>query len=283
MFEDIEDTNKYYTKYNRDIKSIRGAGVITKRGPPNTNKTVGTVREILDEDIQATPPLYPVTWQFDAEQTSGYLNEYDYLDYVPDINKYYYTAQQIDDIDVRKNKKTKTNEIIKNNNEIIKLPPQLVTSKPEFSPNDSEFEIPRKFKENNIKNKKTDNKNTKKSEEEKEFDESDFGIGQNDINRKWYDGRYVYTFSPSTLKTIYPWINYTPVASYGSKKDQLNFLQDSGITKFSQDQLARTTNFDDTENFTNTETESKFNIHNINMLYLALICLLLIIYFIRNK
>lgn len=280
-----KDVNKYYTKYNRDIKSIGGSGVITKRGPPDTNETVGTIRQILDDDLEATPPLYPATWQFDADQTSGYLNEYDYLDYVPDIDKYYYTAQQIDDIDVRKIKKKKTNSVKKNNNQIIKLPPQLVTSKPEFKPNDSEYAIPKSILENINKDYKqiNDKNDNKKDVIKKDNNNPEFGIGQNDINRTWYDGRYVYTFSPSSLETIYPWVSYTPVMSYGGPKDSLQFIQDTGTTQISKDQLAKNKNFDNIENFSTVESVSKFNIQNINMLYLALICLLLIIYFIRNK
>ena len=38
--------------------------------------------------------------------------------------------------------------------------------------------------------------------------QSQYGIGESDINRNWYDGRYLYTFSPTSLKTIYPWTTY---------------------------------------------------------------------------
>ncbi len=301
-----DDSNKYYTKYNRDIKSIRGAGVITKRGPPDTNETVGTIREILDDDLEATPPLYPRTWQYDSEQTSGYLNELDYLDYVPDIDKYYYTSQQIDDIDVRRDKPTKTYIKKINNNEIIQLPPPLVTTKSKFKPDLSEYAItkttskeilktddstkPVKSEDENIKKKKDSTNTRPDSNNNAGEDESEFGIGQSDINRDWYDGRYAYYFSPNSLKSIYPWASYSPVAPYLGSNQGLQFIQDTQQTNISSSptQKVDNPNQDQNEFFSNIvkdSSKSNYNldIQNINMLYLALICLLLIIYFIRNK
>jgi hypothetical protein len=286
--------NKYYTKYNTDIKSIYGSGVITKRGPPDADKTVGTIREVLVDGIDSTPPLYPRTWDNDPQQTSGYLNDLDYIDYVPDIDKYYYTAQQIDhDIDIVKNKPTKTSITKKNSNQIVKLPPPLITTNPDFEPDNSEYAITNKKDKPNVSNG-TNGSNGKKPTDL--FKKSNYSISQNDINKSWYDGRYLYTFSPSSLETIYPWATYNLVTPYGNKRDIYNYYQDTGTTKLTSDPLLRDNNPNEKEFFGNSDNKSEskeetknnkffdsFKVQDINMMYLALLCLILIIYFIRNK
>lgn len=278
-FESFDNTepNKYYTKFNKNIKAIRGSGVVSKRGPPDTNKSYDTIKEVLNDDIQAIPPLYPRTWDNDPQETSGYLNDLDKVDYVPDIDKYYYTAQQMDEVVLDKSIPTKTKVTKKNSNQVIKLPSPLVTTKPDFNPDDSEYDIPSKYKKNSkkISNKiKTD------------FDNNEFGIGQSDIDRSWYDGRYLYTFNPKSLDTIYPWTNYNLLYPFGGSTDTLKYYTSSNINKITGDPLLRKDNPEDTEYFGNINKKNKKTINCIqdfNILYLSLLCLLLIIYFIKNN
>ncbi len=283
-FESFDNTepNKYYTKFNKNIKAIRGSGVVTKRGHPDTNKSYDTIKEVLNDDIQSIPPLYPRTWDNDPQETSGYLNDLDKVDYVPDIDKYYYTAQQMDEVVLDKSIPTKTKVTKKNSNQVIKLPPPLVTTQPDFNPDDSEYDIPSKYKDNK------DNKaNKKKSNKIKtDFDNNEFGIGQSDIDRSWYDGRYLYTFNPKSLDTIYPWTNYNLLYPFGGSTDTLKYYTSSNIDKITSDPLLRKDNPEDTEYFGNINKKNKKIINCIqdfNILYLSLLCLLLIIYFIKNN
>ena len=101
--------SKYYTKYNKNIKDIKGSGVVTPRPPPNTTNTTDTVKETLHDDIIYMPPLYLRTWDNDEQNTNGYLNANDYVDYVPDIDKYYYTTQQLDNVVVKKRSEKNSN------------------------------------------------------------------------------------------------------------------------------------------------------------------------------
>jgi hypothetical protein len=276
-FDNTEQSFKYYTKYNKNIKAIRGSGVVTKRGPPDTNKSYDTIKEVLNDDIQSIPPLYPRTWDNDPQETSGYLNDLDHVDYVPDIDKYYYTAQQMDEVVLDKSIPTKSKITKKNSNQVIKLPPPLVTTKPDFEPDESEYDIPLKYKKESNKKKSLKNKT--------DFDSNEFGIGQSDIDRSWYDGRYLYTFNPQSLDTIYPWTNYNLLYPFGGSKDTLKYYRGSNIDKITGDPLLRKDNPEDVENFGNVNKNKKTIscIQDFNILYLSLLCLLLIIYFIKNN
>lgn len=265
--------SKYYTRYNRNIKAIRGSGVVTPRPPKDSNYSTGTIKETLVDDIEYMPPFYLRTWDNDEQNTNGYLNEKDYVDYVPDIDKYYYTTQQMDKVNV---KDRNTIGPIDPDNP-IKLPPPLVTTK---------F-----ITKSKSKNSKSDDKSKSTSNSNILENESEFGIGQNDINRKWYDGRYLYTLSPSSLKTIYPWTTYNLLYPFDNSSNSLKYYQDSGFKNITSDGLSRPNkNKVDQEllreNFSNLETNTSETIEciqNYNILYLTILCILIVIYFIRSK
>ncbi len=265
--------SKYYTKYNQNIKAIKGSGVLTPRPPQDSNHTTGTVKETLHDDIVYMPPLYPRTWDNDEQNTNGYLNQNDYVDYIPDIDKYYYTTQQMGEVDVKKRSDSNTN----NPNYPIKLPPPLVTTKPTGK----------------LNNKNSTNitiKNTKPSDYNNIDGDtnSQYGIGENDINRNWYDGRYLYTFSPSSLNTIYPWTTYNLLYPFSKPSDTLKYYQNSQISNITQDPLLRPNNPGENESFesvenVNLEDENKKEEQNYNVVYLTILCVLIVIYFIRHN
>jgi hypothetical protein len=97
-------SNIYHTKYNNNIKSIRGSGTITKKYPPDTNQTTKEITKKIKKDVNFIPPLQLTTYNINPQDTNGYLNSKDYIDDVDDIDKYYYTSQQIDNIKIVKNK-----------------------------------------------------------------------------------------------------------------------------------------------------------------------------------
>lgn len=251
--------SKYYTRYNRNIKGIKGSGVVTSRPPKDSCVTTSTVKETLVDDIEYMPPFYLRTWDNDKQNTNGYLNEKDYVDYVPDIDKYYYTTQQMDNVTV-KDRNISLN--LDNSNYPIKLPPPLVTTK-------------NKIKDSTIK---IDNNSILEKE-------SEYGIGQNDINRNWYDGRYLYTFSPSSINTIYPWTNYKLIYPFDNGSNTLKYYQDLGVKNITKNSLLRLNNDNSNsviENFDNSNNTIKC-FQNYNILYLTILCILIVIYFIRSK
>jgi len=266
--------SKYYTKYNKNIKDIKGSGVVTPRNPPDTDNTTDTIKETLHDDIIYMPPLYLRTWDNDEQNTNGYLNQNDYVDYVPDIDKYYYTTQQMDNVIVKK----RTNKNLNNPNDPIKLPPPLITTKP-----------------NIIKNKKSNKESNKDSNKDSinNIDgdtSSQYGINTSDINRNWYDGRYLYTFSPSSLNTIYPWATYNLLYPFDSQSNNLKYYKNSEISNITGNPLLRENNPDVKENFESqnlpnplTKSETTSCLQNYNIIYLTILCILIIIYFIKSK
>ncbi len=274
----FSNPSKYYTKYNRNIKSIRGSGVVTPRPPKDTDKTTDDIKETLHDNIAYMPPLYVRTWDNDKQNTNGYLNEKNYVDYIPENDRYYYTTQQMDKVTIRERGSNKPYK-----KDSIQLPPPLVTTK------------------TTTKTKlrtKSDSK-SKKSNEKIEFADDNidsssdqYGIGETDINRTWYDGRYLYTFSPSSLETIYPWTNYNLLYPFSRNKDTLKFYQNSNIDKITGDPLLRDNKANTMEYFDNTNDKSKIEkstiekiycMQNFNILYLTILCILIVIYFIKSR
>lgn len=276
----FSNPSKYYSKYNKNIKAIKGSGVVTPRPPKDTSDTTGTVKETLHEDIMYMPPLYLRTWDNDEQNTNGYLNSSDYVNYVPDIDKYYYTTQQLDKVDVKKRSDFDQSDP----SDPIKLPPPLVTTRPNY-----------------VKN------NTSKSSSDINIDlnsinnidgntNSQYGIGSTDINRNWYDGRYLYTFSPTSLKTIYPWTTYNLLYPFDSSSNTLKYYQNAEISNITGNPLLRDTDPFAKEGFSSTEITTNTNnisnktkeeldetSRNYNLLYLTILCVLIIIYFIKSN
>ena len=294
----FSNPSKYYTKYNKNIKAIKGSGVITQRPPKDTSETTGTVKETLHDDIVYMPPLNLRTWDNDDQNTNGYLNSNDYVNYVPDIDKYYYTTQQMGDVIVKKRSDSNADGIslsfgdvkhhkqskIAEHSEMalpfdpIKLPPPLISTKPNY------IDSSKKTKSKNINLDSINNidGNT----------QSQYGIGENDINRNWYDGRYLYTFSPNSLKTIYPWTTYNLLYPFDSPANTLKYYQNSEISNITGNPLLRENDPRDKEFFeninknNNDNTDDKANkseSQNYNLLYLTILCVLIVIYFIKSN
>jgi hypothetical protein len=269
----FSNPSKYYTKYNKNIKAIKGSGVITQRPPKDTSETTGTIKETLHDDIVYMPPLNLRTWDNDEQNTNGYLNSKDYVDYVPDIDKYYYTTQQMDEVVVKKRSDSNSND----KSDPIKLPPPLISTKPNY------IDTSKKSNGKNI-NINLDSINNIDGNTQ-----SQYGIAENDINRNWYDGRYLYTFSPNSLKTIYPWTTYNLLYPFDSSANTLKYYKNSEISNITGNPLLRENNPNAKEFFekiNNNDTDDKKNnseSQNYNLLYLTILCILIIIYFIKSN
>lgn len=125
------DNYKYYGNYDKNVKSIRGGGVIMPTNPPNRTRTTGTIKNTWDENIIPTPPLYKTTYYSDKNLTDGYLNKDNYVTEDETISNYYYPSQKFDKvINLKKNRlKNKLEKKELDNNNPIKLPPPLINSK----------------------------------------------------------------------------------------------------------------------------------------------------------
>ncbi len=292
----FSDPSKYYTKYNKNIKAIKGSGVVTPRPPKDCNCTTGTVKETLHDDIVYMPPLYLRTWDNDEQNTNGYLNSNDYVDYVPDIDKYYYTTQQMGDVIVKKRSDSNLNDP----SDPIKLPPPLISTKPNY------IDTNKKSKGKNININLNDldsfNNNINNIDGNTK---SQYGIGESDINRNWYDGRYLYTFSPTSLKTIYPWTTYNLLYPFDNPSNTLKYYQNSEISNITGNPLLRENDPNAKEFFDNSTSNNQDNqdnqdnknikedkkkdkvdnsdSQNYNLLYLTILSVLIIIYFIKSN
>ena len=83
---------QYHGNYNKNIKSVRGSGVITQHQPANRYHTTSTITDTVNNNI---PPLYPITQAKSPQSTGGYLNDKNYIVNPHKLNKTYYPAQQI--------------------------------------------------------------------------------------------------------------------------------------------------------------------------------------------
>ena len=77
--------NKYYSKYNNNIKSYKGFGTVTQRQPVDKTKTTTTINKTFVDNIQVIPPLFKRTYDIDPQDTNGYLNPDNYVNYVMNI------------------------------------------------------------------------------------------------------------------------------------------------------------------------------------------------------
>lgn len=118
---------KYYGNYNKNIKAIKGGGVITPANPPNRTKTTESIKNTWDEEIIPTPPLSKTVYYSNKNLTNGYLNENNFVLKSDEINDYYYPSQKFNNVINLKKKISK--ESILNDLDPIQLPPPLINSK----------------------------------------------------------------------------------------------------------------------------------------------------------
>ena len=89
---------KYYDKYDKNIKAIRGGGVITPANPPNKYNTTDTIDNTWKKNIIPVPPMFKAKYYSNPDLTNGYLNENDYVESDEYISDYYYPSQKMDQI-----------------------------------------------------------------------------------------------------------------------------------------------------------------------------------------
>lgn len=240
------DSYKYYGNYDKNVKSIRGGGVITPTNPPNRTRTTDTIKNTWDENIIPTPPLYKTTYYSDKNLTNGYLNKDNYVLEDETISNYYYPSQKFDKVvNLKKSKsknKLKNKEKELDNDEPIKLPPPLINSKL--------------------------NKQDKQDKQDKQNDYIDY-ITNNTI----YDGKYIYMLEDKPIKNLQNSKGKITHFPYLYKSPNINLSKP--IIKY--DKIDDMDNMNDVQEDFNSNTNPLNEISNTVLL--VIFSILLIIYF----
>ena len=253
--------NNYYKSYDKNIISTRGGGKITKgEGIPmrNTEQTISTK---LKNDVNYMPPLFRVTDRGNSIETNTYVNPNNYVEKDGDIEDYYYSSQQINNMNIinKPMNKKESNKI--NMENPIQSPPPLITSYADEDTTQSESEekilkekIREKIKEKILKKIKKElikkeiekniniQNNIKKEiaqkEKKGEFKKIKENIGKNlwinennlysvrsSQNNKlpWKDKQCILNLSDNRVTTGECGENFTTVASEGDEKKEIDY------------------------------------------------------------
>ena len=244
----MHNNYKYYDNYDKNVKAIRGGGVITPANPPNKKKTTDTIKNIWNDDIIPTPPLYKSVYYSDKNLTNGYLNDDNYVDENESISDYYYPSQKFNDVINLKNNGNNENEKkILNDLNPIQFPPPLINYA--------------KYSKKNISKKQNE------SNEPNEFEKSEKNIKDTCldyiINNTIYDGKYMYT------------LENKPINKDIMTKCKINYLPYT---------YEKNTDDNKYENFDRNDNEQNLNhysndFESTNNILLIIFSILIIIYF----
>lgn len=242
---------KYYGNFDRNIKAIKGGGVITPSNPPNKKTTTDTIKNTWSNNINHTPPTNVATYYSNPDLTNGYLNSKNYISKNKYINDYYYPSQKFN----------KVSFDVNNTNDLI-FPPPLITTKNNYSNNSKLSKSIEKPNEQTTSNKLKVNKSKISKKNITELSNQDKQIIEYIKNNSLYDGKYIYTiekpqdYNNKQIKNI----DIIPIMNY--KKNYGN-LNDSY----------------DIENF-NTKNNK---ILDSNFIMFIIFSILLIFYFLKNQ
>jgi hypothetical protein len=256
----------FTNKYNNDIKSYKGFGVVTPRYTDKLNYK-NEVTNLTDKNLDYTPPLFETSFNNNPQDTNGYLNSENYIKVPKTINNYYYTAQQSDKVD-KFPKYDKTNP--------YKFPPVLVTTEI----------IKEKKNKNNLKNNNKNNSKKDNNKNKESYNNKNAVLSNKLINKSWYDGRYLYSFEPRYNDVIKPDRIYT--WSYPFMPNTDNYyrddIQERGNSPIIFENIdnkeplpdydATSSNIENIENFENENSD--------NNKYIILIIFAIIIFMIKK-
>ena len=272
--------NKYYSKYNDNIKSYKGFGSVRDRQPPDEKSTTSTIKPIFQKDIQIIPPLFQRTIDVNPQYSNGNLNVDNYVNYEPEINKYYYVSQQMDKPKILKDAPMKYKKKLNLENP-IQMPPPLVTTPPH-----------QYLLKNLIKSESKNNINFEKSENS-DNSQTNTVLSNQLINKARYGDRYLYTFEPRYNSVIKPQRAYTWMYPFSPNTD--NYFRDDINTSYKSpilfnnlpdysplpDYNSSSSNIDSIDYF-NTDNGSVLDDFNKNKDLVIIIIILLIIIIIKK-
>lgn len=284
MYNDNEYDNSkyvYHGNYDKNIKAIRGGGVITPSNPPNRTDTTVTINNTWGNNIKPVPPLYESVYYSDKILTDGYLNQNNYVEKNDYISDYYYPSQNFDKvINLGDNNNLKKKYL--NNINPIKFPPPLITSKSRKKKK-SLFNKT-KSNDDNIKTKKDDtldlndnlneNTNINDNHKLKNLTDEEIELIKFINNNALYDGKYYYTiendnFQPPENSISDIIIPYTAII-----QDKFN---KNNVPK----QFHEPIQIEDIENFGYNKNTAIYNSEstNNNVVLLIFFSILILIYF----
>jgi len=266
----------YYGNYDKNVKAIKGGGVITPSNPPNRKNTTGTINNTWKKNINPVPPLFKSKYYSVPDLTNGYLNSNNFVvndDYISD---YYYPSQKLDKVDTINNKTKKKKNIINNSNP-IKFPPPLVTNAP-ISTNVNTNTSKNKNKNNNVNTNTNKNNFNNKKLTGNDYDFIDF-IENNSL----YDGKFIYTIENDLINDNNDKFNKITYIPFANKLFRLENNDLENKTIF--DSLENKTIFDSLENIEEFQNiQYKNNTNSIsNIVLLIIFSILLIIYFSKYQ
>ena len=124
--ENFQSNPQYYGNYDKNVKAIRGGGVITPSNPPNRNSTTDTIKNTWNYALTPNPPVPPMfksVYYSEPNLTTGYLSSNNYVSGNNDddkfIGNYYYPSQQIDNVVISNN--SDEQDILNDSNLLIKV------------------------------------------------------------------------------------------------------------------------------------------------------------------
>ena len=123
--------NQYYGNYDKNIISVKGGGKITQNKPANRSSRQGVISSEFKNGVNYMPPLEKITIRGDKLENNGYVNPNNFVEEDNNSHNYYYTSQQMNQVNIIPKLEAEGNEgKILNLENPIEHPPPLVTSKP---------------------------------------------------------------------------------------------------------------------------------------------------------
>ena len=241
---------KYYGNYDKNIKAIKGGGVIVPSNPPNREKTTETINSTWKKNIKPINPLFKSKHYSDPNLTNGYLNQNNYVTPDENISDYYYPSQKINKVFILDNDDTLEQNIV-NNLDPIKLPPPLINTK------NKKYKKNKKDKLNSIDN----NLN---------LTTDDLNLIDFIKNNSLYDGKFIYTVENKPTnndadkfdKLIYiPFINKSSSNNNNDHKNDSNDIFDDGSNNGSNNDSNNDFN-NDFNNNSDNNSDNNFNNSN---------------------
>ena len=252
------DSYKYYGNYDKNIKAIKGSGVITPSNPPNRTNRVETIKNTWNNGIQPTIPLSQTVYYSDKNLTSGYLNTNDFVEDGTNqpISNYYYPSQKFNNVIIKPNKK-KVNFLLENTNG-LKFPPPLINS----------------YLNDKIKPKYSKPKYSKPKYSEPKYSEPKYS--EPNINTSSY------TESSSDDDLSYINSVYDGKFIYNIEKNKLNIPSGFPIYEFAYTNSPKSiiTKQEIQDNFSNSNEQKN---SNYNIVLLIILSILIIFYFTIHR
>lgn len=285
----------YYKSYDKDIISIRGGGKVSKGDAIKIKNPEQTITSKLKKDTNYMPPLFKITDRGNKIDVNAYVNPNNYVVKDGNIQDYYYSAQQINNMNIIDDKTSKSKRDLLNKENPIKSPPPLVKTYPEGQLELTEEEmreqilkkkIREKIKEQVLKKLKQEmlrkemeknikiENDIKKEMAQKEKEEEFKTIKENFGKSLWISENNMYTVKSKQDNKL-PWENKEFILNLnnGEKRKIKNEIKEKK---------------ENIENFSSEENKSteqnKLNIDYSMIVFVAVIIIIIIGYItIRNQ